>query len=170
MRWGIVFTWWGKIFLYPGYHGYHGSPDRISVVFPCMLSQHIRRIRERDRGVTSRSWPGSRPWYLSNIWSDPGQIRGTVTSWWKAWSSLTNLGLFKSYWVSLVYIQSSSQVIHFLFCTFGRRKLFYNSSEFWPTKLLRNLSMFSTAYLLDICNIQDIQCPDCRDVMLMYCY
>ena len=66
--------------------GYHGSPDRIFVVFPCMLSQHTRRIRERYRGVTSRSWPGSRPWYLANIWSDPGQIRGTVTSWWKAWN------------------------------------------------------------------------------------
>ena len=65
--------------------GYHGSPDRIFVVFPCMLSQHTRRIRERYRGVTSRSWPGSRPWYLANIWSDPGQIRGTVTSWLKAW-------------------------------------------------------------------------------------
>ena len=68
--------------------GYHGSPDRIFVVFPCMLSQHTRRIRERYRGVTSRSWPGSRPWYLANIWSDPGQIRGTVTSWWKAWSQV----------------------------------------------------------------------------------
>ena len=28
--------------------------------------------------------PWSRPWYLANIWSDPGQIRRTVTSWWKA--------------------------------------------------------------------------------------
>ena len=85
MRWGIVFTWRGKIFLYLGYHWYYGSPDRIFVVFPCMLGQHTRRIRERYRGVTSRSWPGSRPWYLANIWSDPGQIRGTFTSWWKAW-------------------------------------------------------------------------------------
>ena len=65
--------------------GYHGSPDRIFVVFPCMLSQHTRRIRERYRGVTSRSWPRVRPWYLANIWSDPGQIHGTVTSWLKAW-------------------------------------------------------------------------------------
>ena len=139
MRWGIVFTWRGKIFLYLGYHWYYGSPDRIFVVFPCMLGQHTRRIRERYRGVTSRSWPGSRPWYLANIWSDPGQIRGTVTSWVKAWF------IVKLFW--LLKIESKN---------FGLKIC---QKIIWPKNLVKNwcwgaedllasLAQFDVLYLI----------------------